>query len=226
MLVQLGIRKKSVAFVLNLLIVMFSIVGAILSITKYEWRAFEFYTENSNYIGLITSGIFCVACLIAMLKKSSIAKWVHILRYIATVCLTLTLIVVLALLIPMMPSMVNELIFNGIGLYYHLICPLLSIVSFVFFERECEFNKKDIYLSLIPTIVYGVIVVLLNLFKIITGPYPFLYFYELKWYQTTLCLLGIFLGSIIISLMFYKIRNKKFKPNSEMENYQKVNNIS
>lgn len=226
MSIEMSIEKKSVAFVLNFLVVMFSVVGMILSFNKHGLRVFEYYTENSNYLSLFSSGVFCVACIVSMIKKTHIKKWIHSLRYMTTVCLTVTIVVVCLVLLPLMPNMTNELVFNGLGLYYHLICPLLSIFSFVLFERECEFSKKDIYISLIPTVVYGVVIVLLNLFKVIAGPYPFLHFYKFKWYQTTFCLLGVFLGCIIISIGFYKIRNKRTQVYNKVKKYQKLNNIS
>ncbi len=202
-------KKFVISILLNSLIVMFGIVGAILSFRTYGWRVFEFYTENSNYLGLVVSLIYCVAAVVALYNNKKVARVIYVLRFISTLCLTITLVVVVTLLAPLMPNKFNELMLRDVGLYYHLICPLLSLISFLFFEREVKLYKKDFYLALIPTIVYGVIVILLNLFKVITGPYPFLYLYEFKWYQTTLCLLAILLCAILLDFALFYLKNKK-----------------
>ena len=41
------------------------------------------------------------------------------------------------------------------NLFYHLIIPVLSIITFVFFEKNNKINFKDTLYGLLPVIVYS-----------------------------------------------------------------------
>ena len=55
---------------------------------------------------------------------------------------------------------------------------LVFFVSFIFLENHKIGGSKDALIAMIFTVVYGIIVVALNIFKIMNGPYPFLRVYE------------------------------------------------
>lgn len=202
-------KRTIVALIVNLLIVALEIVGVVLSVQKYGLGVFQFYTENSNYFALIVSAIFCVACIVSLARHIPIPNWVHILRYIATACLTLTFIVISFILSPLYPANFVGWLFKGSGLYQHFLCPLISIISFVFIENYLRLPKKTVWIALAPTLVYGVVCVLLNLLKLMTGPYPFFYVYLLPLYISIPSLVGMILLSLSIAFVLYKVNNKK-----------------
>lgn len=204
-------RKLMLAIVVNFIIVLLEIIGAILSIKRHGVRAFQYYTEDSNYFALIISFIFVLCGIISLTTNKSLGGVIHILRFISTTCLTVTLIVVLLVLIPMFPEDSVFMLFGNSNLYQHTLCPILSVLSFVFLENEIRLSKRSIFISLIPTIVYGVICISLNICRVMEGPYPFFYVYEFPWYFSTIFLLSIFGGAILISFILYSLHNGRRK---------------
>ena len=202
-------NKLVVALIVNIVIVVFETVAVFQSVFNHKLGVFKFYTEDSNYLALVISAIFCVSAIVAITNKANIPKWVHFLRYTASVCLTLTFIVILCLLSPMYPDNFIYWMFTGSGIFHHTICPLTSFVSFVIFENYHKLKKKSIFLSLIPTIIYGITCIILNLTHQLLGPYPFFYVYALPWYVSTTSLIGVLVCTLIISFVLYKINNRK-----------------
>ena len=204
-------KKLLMAIVLNVLIVILELVGLVLSIRRHGIKAFQYYTEDSNYFALIVSLAFVICGMVSIIGGKSVGGIIHILRFISTTCLAVTLIVVLTILIPMFPADAKFMLFGDSNLYQHTLCPVISILSFVFFENEISLSRKSIFISLIPTILYGVICIVLNLFKVMEGPYPFFYVYVLPWYVSTGFILAIFVGAIIISFALYSLHNGRRK---------------
>lgn len=202
-------RKLIWAFWLNLAIVVLEIVGVFLSVQTHGKQVFLFYTQLSNYFALLTSAIFCVACAIALTKKSYVASWIHNLRYVSTCCLTLTISVVLFILLPMLPGYFSYLMIEGASLIQHVSCPIISIISLLLFENQFKLKRRSIVYALVPTIVYGMVLISLNLFRIIIGPYPFFFVYVVPWYFSTFCISGIVLGSYFIAIGLYFMHNRK-----------------
>ena len=154
-------NKKNLSIVMNILIIICGLLGIFIAIRlKMMKDFFLYYTNLSNVFAVIGSIVY----LLTINKDSRIAK---ILRYSSTICLILTLLVVIFILTPMLKT--NLFIGNYMPLY-HLICPLLSTISLLFFE---DIEGKAFY-AVVPSITYGVIVIILNIFKIVDGPYPFL----------------------------------------------------
>ncbi len=165
-----------------------------------------FYTEIVNYFTLIVSAIFVLEFLI----KQKTSKFTKCLRFISSVCLGVTFIMVVTVLIPMFPSTFVFMMFEDSNLYQHLICPICSIVSLILFENKDEFKKTYLLYALIPTIVYGIICIILNLTKVITGPYPFFYLYEIPWVLSIPWLVGVFLVVFGVDILIFWLYNKKF----------------
>ena len=46
--------------------------------------------------------------------------------------------------------------FQNSNLFFHLIIPILSLITFVFFEKTNKIKFKYTFLCLIPIIVYGI----------------------------------------------------------------------
>lgn len=210
--------KLKAAFILNFVILILEIVAVFLSIQRHGIMVFAFYTENSNYFALIVSFIFCVGTLKCLKSGKPLPKWIYSLRFIATVCLTITFIVSVFIIIPFRPSMTMYMLFHGSSLYQHLLCPLISLFSFICFERTQIISKNNIFYALLPTIIYGMTCVILNLFKVMTGPYPFFYFYQIPWYLSSLSVFGVCTISYLTALVLYKINNKqKILPKRKIE---------
>lgn len=141
---------------------------------------FKFYAVLSNYIALIASLLMVIFLLIK--KDLSLVPYpVILLKYVAAISLALTIIVVLVVLIPLDYGIsdygtgfyLNML--SSTGLFRHLLVPVLTIVSFIYFEGDRRLNKrKTIVFPIAYTLIYTVVILILVLTDKITAPYPFL----------------------------------------------------
>ena len=202
-------KKLAIAVVLNFVLLILEITGLILCLQKVGISTFTFYTTFSNCIALVTSFLFCIFGIIVLSQKKPFPQWLKILRFISTACLTSTLILSICVIIPLYPNLFNYMLFKNAGFFQHLLCPIITIVSFLFFEQHSPLSKSAIRLSLLPTIAYGSVNIILNFLKIIAGPYPFLYLFVVPWYVPTICISFILLLSLIIANFLYKTYNKK-----------------
>ena len=198
--------KKYISLILNLLIIIFEIIGFIITITNNGRIAIEYYTEDSNILALITSSIF----LIYLLLNKKIPYYLRLLKYISTICLTVTFLVVILILAPMYNFNYGYLLFSNELLYHHLLCPLLCIISFIFFDKVETYKIFDNVIATSVTIFYGIILITLNILKILEGPYPFLKVYNQPIYISIFWIILILGITYIIALVLRKIRDSQF----------------
>jgi len=209
------IRKRNIiSLILNILMFIFVLGSVIYRFTPAGEAQIEegfsiggtnclvFFTVQSNILAAITS-LLVIPYNIKSIKNNSdlIPKWTLTLKFIGTVVVTVTLMVVLLFLGPT-KGYLNQ--FKETRLFLHLICPLLSIVSFCFFERGHKFSSKEILLSLIPELLYG----LLYLYNVvITSNWPDFYGFNIggRWYITYIVIL---VATYIFSFILCKIHNK------------------
>lgn len=213
MVVQTKTKKINfyIALFLNVAIVVMEIVGLLKSYNRQKFESLKFYTEDSNILGFITSLIFCIASIKAIVVKDfSISKWVKVLRYMATSCLTVTFVVVLTVLSPAGGlKALEEMMLKDSMLYHHFLCPVVAFISFVFFEQSLGFNKKTTLFALIPTLVYAVISTTLNILRLLDGPYPFLKVYEQSPLMSVIWFIVICGGAWLFALLILKLNSRK-----------------
>ena len=133
--------------------------GLSLSLSDRKWLALAFYTQLSN---LVTTAS---ALLLIVFGQPG---WVTVLRYVSTCMLVMTFFVTTCVLIPMGGS-AKMLLFSGNGLYHHVLCPVLSTVSYIFFEH----HSGMVWLPAAVTLAYGLVMLWLNGIRKVDGPYPF-----------------------------------------------------
>ena len=174
-------RKEVSALICNVLLTAMVIIGTILAFRQYGTGLLKYYTVDSNLLCFI-SGILYVLFMLMKRKQEEIPYWVMVLRLMATVCLAITFIVVVAYLAPIRIwkpdgtylENLRILLFQGDMFYQHLLCPIISFISFVFLEGDRRLNKKkNVWFGMLPTFVYGIIMLMLNILGKVNGPYPF-----------------------------------------------------
>lgn len=168
--------------IIPILLIVLEIIGTSMSLS-HGWSSLIYYTVDSNILNLIS----CI-CFVFFGEK----QWTKNLRYVATCCLTLTFLIVVFVLCPIEHSLF--LLYQGEQLYHHLLCPILSFVSFCFIEKS-----KDIKLryALIPTLIYAVVMIIGNILYVVEGPYPFLRVHDQPIWASclwTVLILGICFG--------------------------------
>jgi len=145
------------AVIFNLLIILFALIGLYFSYRKYSVQCFFFYTVLSNCIGLI-------AAVILLLN----IEGYEVIRFMATVMLCFTFLVTAFVLVPLGGDF-KELMFGNSGLFHHTLVPILSLVSYLFFEK----HHNSPWIPVIFTMFYGLLIYYLNYIRVIEGTYPF-----------------------------------------------------
>lgn len=194
-------NSRNINIIINSLIVILEIIGFILVFNELGITSLEYYTEDSNLLLLMSSIIF----LIYILKNKELPAWFESFRFVAVVSTTLTLIIVLTVLSWTTDLGLYHLLFNGSMLYHHTLCPLLAILSFALFEN---YNTLKAIKGLYFTIIYAAILIVLNILKIVEGPYPFLLVYKQPIFHSILWTVIILAITCAIALILKKINEK------------------
>lgn len=204
-------RKKLIAaMAAAAVVIVLELVGLIQSIQLWGWGMFQFYTQDSNFLALVSCLLFEPFAALYLVRGRPIPIWVWTLRYIAACCLTLTLLVVLFVLIPMAGAVsIVPMLFESNMLYHHLLCPLLFLLSFIFLEDSPVAPNKSIWLAILPTLVYATILIVLNITGAVYGPYPFLHVYEQSVWTSALWLTVIVGGALLIAWLLLLLKNRR-----------------
>lgn len=192
------------AFLTDILIILFEMIGFGISVRSIGLRTFIYYTQDSNLILLIA----CLATVVSRIpvmtgKRSRIPKWASLLKYCAVCLTTVTFLVVILILAPMYGGDGNayaQMLFQGSMLFHHTLCPVIGLISFVCFEKDIRITWKQTAWALVPTLVYEYITVTLNFLRLLRGPYPFLFVYEQPWFMSLIWGISIPLGAYMIAL--------------------------
>lgn len=186
--------------VLNLLIFISSLSGCFIIYFKQGLTMLMFYTVDSNILALLASLLVGIYALKAYKSGVKIPESIKMLKYVSVCCLTVTFIVVVLVLAPMNGIKGYQMmLFSGDMLFHHLISPVLSILTFLMFDRVSYSNSKSASFALIPTIIYAVILITLNLLRIVEGPYPFLRVYAQPFYLSLIWFILIVGGAYLIA---------------------------
>lgn len=230
---EIEIEKENKALTLNIILIIFGIMGFIRTLIGMGNPAIEYYTQLSNYFALISATIYTFYLLKNRKERektkerenkkeeeknenkektrtnTSIPKWVSILKYSSTLSLLVTFLVVLFILLPIYGLKIFVwLFFLGSNLFYHTLCPILTFISFMFFEKHNIQGLRDNFRAIYFTIIYAAIFITLNILKVVEGPYPFLMVYKQPVYMSIIWFIVIVGGAFGLSMLIMKIKNK------------------
>ena len=119
-----------------------------------------------------------------------------------------TWLVVVFVLAPMVKFNYKWILFNGDFLYYHFLCPIVSLISFIFFEEHNKYDLKDNVRSMYPTLIYAVILIILNAIGKVKGPYPFLEVRTNSYLSSIIWGIGLIGSMFLLSIILTKIKKK------------------
>ena len=164
-------KRLIAALIVNCFIVVMEIIGLYLSIVNHGIALFEFYTQDSNIFAMFASAVFVVYAINALKSGTMVLpQWVITLKYMATCCLAVTFVVVICILSPMSGAGGYKLmLLYGSMLYHHFLCPVAALISFIFLEGSPSLNRKHTYAAMIPTLIYAVVAIALNIAKLLEG---------------------------------------------------------
>ena len=117
------------------------------------WVSFRFFTTDANLLAAIGS-LLVMICDIQILrgKRQNVARAFTLVKYAGVVGLLLTFCVVMVLLVPIYGA-ARQL--GGTSFHMHVTAPLLTFVSFVFFDAHTTLRFRDTFIGLLPEVLYG-----------------------------------------------------------------------
>lgn len=159
--IKMSIFMNVLIFILTLMSTIFMLVGfkfmgedTVLTATKIE--AFKFYTVDSNILmGIIA--LFFAGLEIQKLfgKIDEIPTYAYVLKLVGTVGVVLTFLTTVLYLGPIIDTGFFSL-FRNSNLFYHLIIPILSMITFVLFENTDKLKLKHTFIGMITMLIYSV----------------------------------------------------------------------
>lgn len=216
-------KQIKISLILNSVISFLVLLGTFFMVTGIKFMSqtetlsstgfnpLKFYTVDSNILVGIAS-LILVIYEISLLKnkKEYIPKIVYLLKYIATVAVSLTFIVTLLYLVPLYGSNFMYLYQNS-NLFFHLIVPILSVISYILFEKN-DMKFSYTFYGTSTMIVYGLYYATNVLLHQIDGKVT----YEYDWYGfvqggVSLMIIVIpimFIVTYLISFILYKLNKK------------------
>ena len=149
----------NMSIAINIAVIILEIIGLRISTSERKWKIFAYYTQISNIITLVSSFVLVAA------RSNELSA---VLRYLSSCMLTMTFMITLFVLVPMGGGF-RKLMLSGNGLYHHTLCPILSVTSYIMWEKHSS-------LWILPTVltfIYGIIMLVMNGKGLFDGPYPF-----------------------------------------------------
>ncbi|MBQ6660357.1 MAG: hypothetical protein IJM57_02875 [Lachnospiraceae bacterium] len=163
-------RRKMIALVLNILIIVFAVTGTILvlffRINDLTFASsgidnFKFFTVLSN----VCCGIIAVFSLIQRLRGKAQPMFAKLL---AAAAVGLTFLVIAAFLGPMYGML---RMYRGSNFFFHLMVPVTAMAEFVVCPSDEEVPMRWTFFTMIPVAVYGALY-LLNILINGVGVWP------------------------------------------------------
>ena len=174
---------RLLALIANLAVAGMALYGTATAARHSGWSILKYYTQLSNLFGalacLAIAG-FEIKSICAKREKTSV--WAYCIQFSAVCCLMVTFLVVLFVLAPDAgKNGYRTMLTQGDMLYHHLLCPILI-------------------LAVIPTLIYGIVTLILNLARELDGPYPFLQVYRQPAIASVGWFVAIIGGNYLIAL--------------------------
>ena len=167
-----------IALLINLIIIFCEIYT--LGHIRKKSDILKYYTYLHNLIALFVSLVFTIGLVVHMFSGREIPELLRGIRYIATCGLVATMLIFLTILgRGKKISLTEDDFISGFSpeianAVLHYICPVLSLISFVVFERELPlFNGIWTSITAIPSCLYWIVYIILSAAKLWDEPYDF-----------------------------------------------------
>ena len=166
---KINYKNIKISFIINILIVIMTVVALTISLSGFKFMheyksasgqakipIFSYFTGQSNaFMGIISLVYAIIELQILKGKRKSIPLICNILKFVATIAICLTFLVVFFYLGFVTEGGILALLKNG-NLFFHLIIPVTSIITFIFFEKTDTIKFKHTIFGLLPTALYEI----------------------------------------------------------------------
>lgn len=163
------------ALVINLVILLCEIY--VLIKVRRKRNIFKYYTFFQNFLTAIVSAVFIVCLIFNILFSHKITEYIKGMRYVSICGLITTTIIYMLFLSSNNKNMLSSEDFVKLNpkianVLLHYLCPVLSLLSFVVFEREISLtNSIWTGLAALPSCLYWLVYLILSLTKLWEEPY-------------------------------------------------------
>lgn len=219
-------KRIKIAIILNVILVILTAFASFCMFTGFKFMSgpeivleatklqmFSFFTVDSNlFLGIVA--LLSAYYEVKFLKKEikDIPKIIYILKLMATTAVGLTFLVVFAYLGPITEYGIISMIVNS-NLFFHLIIPVLSMITFMFFEKTNKLTFKDSFYGLVPMLLYAVyyltnIIIHMENGKV-SPKYDWYWFVQNGVWTAILVVPLIALLTYIISLVLWKVNKER-----------------
>ena len=207
----LTVLRKLASAAMNFLIVYFETIAVPMSWAMGGTIMFTMYTELSNIFNgavCLLVGLWQLSCIFT---GRELPLWLKRLKFISTSCLAMTFLTVVIILAPMYEDGNGWYIMlcTSSMLYHHLLNPLAAIFSFVLLERTPRLPRSTVKWALLPTVLYGGIILWLNIQRVVDGPYPFMKVYDQSVQASVLWCIVILLMNYFYAWLLWKLNGGK-----------------
>lgn len=206
-------KELRISIIVKLIAIISGIYGLIN--TFYGFISYTYFTTLSNVFMLFMLVIFLIKDL-SKTKKKQVPNILYVIKFLATISISLTFFVFLFILAPANPNgfVASYKLYNYGSLCLHFITPLFSILDFFLFDFKYESKKVHSMYATVPPLAYILYVVVLNGFgmkwKGMSAPYNFLnYSSKTGWFGFNpslygeKCLgIGVFYTIVILLILF------------------------
>ena len=158
-------KKIKISLIINIIITVLVVLASIFMFAGIKFMPgstllevsklgmLKFYTVDSNILMGISSFIFIIYERKLLNKKiKEISTKIYILKYMSTVAISLTFLITIIFLSPQYGFYA---LYNNSNLFFHLIIPVLSIITYIFYEHHQTKYKYAIY-GIIPMFIYSI----------------------------------------------------------------------
>lgn len=202
-------KKSNIALILNIAAFVFGCTGIVFRVARSTADFFLYYTQLSNVAAVISSAMYTA---FRSTENEKLRAAVRGARYLGACGLTMTFIVVTCIFIPFGGESATVRLLGSVnGVLHHLVCPVISVVSYVFFEEGVR-AKRAIWLPFGATAVYALTVYALNYLRLAKAPYPFFEVYEHPAWELVLWFFGL-MGLVTGIAAAVRLLNGRFGDN-------------
>ena len=208
-------QKDKKLFFGHVILLLLELIVVLNAFSEDGWTTLRYYTTDSNLLCSIASlfyilfrlpslnreGKGVVSCYFqskeqkTAFSSAKLPSSIALLRYISTVSLMVTFVVVLLVLGPEQGYAYEFL--EGRKLFSHLLCPFLSLLLFVLEEENTK--RRWISYAVYATLLYAVPLIILNALGLVSGPYSFLKIREQSLGKTAFWIVTILSGNAFLA---------------------------
>lgn len=214
-------KKCKVALTLNIVIFLMAVIGSILCFgeiyivfakpLEHGIKIIKFFTVQSNILAGISALLYVVVLIRNQNSQKQIPLFINILRYIATIDLILTFLVVALFLGFIVEDGYFSLYVNA-NFFFHFAIPVINFISFIFFEENHECKFKYTFLGITHVIIYAIFYMSVVLSHFENGAvdikYDWYAFAQLGLPVAFVCFVVVLVISYLSAFLLYKVINK------------------